>query len=158
MTKIISKIEHLDRIVQAVAEADKDAAELTRRSLIESGVADAVVAFQRVMEELYRNASPSSQKIPQNVFQRLKDDSDLWVASGNRSYDDILSCTEMARLKVFFHRRHLLAHKDGIVDEHYVQHSGDTKYLVGQRVIICLKHVVELVGLVKKLVYPYLPG
>ncbi|MEN6334144.1 MAG: hypothetical protein ABFE01_07765 [Phycisphaerales bacterium] len=158
MAKIEAKIEHLDRVVQAVAQTDKDAAELTRRSMVESGVTDAVVAFQRLMEERYLAQPNVPQKLPQNVFQRLPDGSDLWKAIGCPAYNDVLSPTELARLKILFHRRHLLAHKEGIVDEQYIQRSGDTQYGVGQRVVVRPEHVIELVKLVRKLVSPYLPG
>jgi uncharacterized Zn finger protein (UPF0148 family) len=158
LAKIEAKVEHLDRAVQAVAQVDKDAAELTRRSLLESGVADAVVAFQRLMEERYRAQASASQKLPQNVFQRLTDGSALWKAAGCPAYSDVLAATELARLNTHFHRRHLLAHKDGIVDEQYIQRSGDTKYAVGQRVVVRPEHVTELVKLVRKLVAPYLPS
>ncbi|MDY0282026.1 MAG: hypothetical protein RBR35_15855 [Salinivirgaceae bacterium] len=156
LAKIEAKIEHLDRAVQAVAQIDKDAAELTRRSMLESGVSDAVVAFQRLMEERYRAQPNASQKLPKNVFQRLIDGSSLWKAAGYPSYSDVLSPMELAGLNIFFHRRHLLAHKEGIVDDQYIQRSNDTKYTVGQRVVVRPEHVIELVRLVRKLVTPYL--
>lgn len=156
LAKIEAKVQHLERVVQAVAQVDKDSAELTRRSLLESGLSDAVVAFQRVMEELYRS-QPSAQKLQQNVFQRLADGSQLWKAAGWPAYSDILSPTGLARLNILFQRRHLLAHREGIVDNQYIQRSGDTKYTAGQRVVVRPEQVVALVDLVRKLVNAYFP-
>lgn len=157
MAKIEAKVRHLDRVVEAVATQDKDAAELTRRSLLESGISDAVVAFQRVMEELYRAHPGTSDKVKANAFQRLDDGSDLWQAIGCPGYSDVLSAQELGRMRVLFQRRHLFAHREGIVDEQYVERSGDTRYAPGQRIIVRPEHVDELVVLVRKLVSAYLP-
>ena len=157
MAKIEAKVRHLDRVVEAVAVADKDAAELTRRSLLESGISDAVVAFQRAMEELYRAHPGAPDKIKANAFQRLDDGSDLWQAVGCPAYADVLSAPELGRMRVLFHRRHLLAHREGVVDVQYIQRSGDTQYSAGQRIIVRPEHVDELVALVRKLVGAYLP-
>lgn len=157
LVKIEAKVEHLDRVVQAVAQVDKDAAELTRRSLLESAISDAVVAFQRVMEELYRVQPNAAGKIKTNTFQRLDDGSGLWQAIGMRPYADVLSESELTRLRIYFQRRHLLAHREGIVDDQYIERTGDTRYAPGQRIIVCPEHVVELAALVRKLVGAYLP-
>jgi uncharacterized Zn finger protein (UPF0148 family) len=157
LTKIEAKVEHIDRVVRTVAEVDKDAAELTRRSLLESSVSDAVVAFQRVMEELYRSQPNAGDKVKPNTFQRLDDGSDLWRAVGARAYADVLSASELTRLRICFQRRHLLAHREGIVDDQYIERTGDTRYALGQRIIVRPEHVVELVALVRKLVRAYLP-
>ncbi len=157
LAKIEAKVEHLDRVVQAVAEVDKDAAELTRRSLLESGILDAVVAFQRVMEELYRVHPNAVKKIRQNAFQRLDDGSKLWQSAGQQTYCEILSESELGRLKGYFQRRHLLAHKEGIVDQHYLERSEESTYALGQRIVVRPEHVAELVALVRKLVTAYLP-
>jgi uncharacterized Zn finger protein (UPF0148 family) len=158
MAKIEAKTQHLDRVIEAVAQVDKDAAELTRRSLIESGICDAVVAFQRVMEELYRTHSRASEKIKTNVFQRLDDGSNLWEATGCPAYADVLSEKELERMHVLFQRRHLLAHREGIVDKQYIDRSNDTSYAPGQRISVRPEHVDELVILVRKLVGKYMPS
>ena len=158
MAKIEAKVKHLDRVVEAVAAADKDAAELTRRSLLESGISDAVVAFQRAMEELYRAHPGAANKIKANAFQRLGDGSELWHAVGCPAYAEVLSAHELERMRILFQRRHLLAHREGIVDEQYIQRSGDTRYASGQRIIVRPEHVDELVALVRKLVGAYLPS
>lgn len=157
LAKIEAKANHLDRVVDAVAAVDKDAAELTRRSLNESGISDAIVAFQRMMEELYRGHPNAPDKVKTNAFQRLDDGGNLWNAIGCPTYADVLSGQELGRLHVLFQRRHLLAHREGIVDEQYIQRSGDTRYSLGQRVIVRPEHVIELVKLVRKLVAAYQP-
>jgi len=158
LTKVEAKITHLDRVVRAVAEVDKDGAELTRRSLLESGLSDSVVAFQRVMEELYRRHPNAAMNPQQNAFQRLREGSDLWQQAAGFGYDDVLTSDELSQLTVQFQRRHLLAHKEGIVDEQYVQRSGDVSYAPGQRIVVSPSNVLDVVGLVHKLVSAYMPS
>lgn len=45
---------------------------------------------------------------------------------------DALGAEEMTRLRVYFQQRHLLAHRQGIVDEEYNRRCGDNDYAVGQ--------------------------
>ncbi|MGH7307232.1 MAG: hypothetical protein ACREK6_00900 [Candidatus Rokuibacteriota bacterium] len=50
-----------------------------------------------------------------------------------------------------FPQRHLLAHRQGPVDESYIARSGDTSYRVGQRVVIREMAVREGLVLIEKL-------
>jgi hypothetical protein len=36
----------------------------------------------------------------------------------------------------YVQQRHLLTHRDGIVDQTYLDHSGDRAYRIGQRIIV----------------------
>jgi len=42
----------------------------------------------------------------------------------------------MDRLRRMFQQRHLLAHREGVVDQDYIDRSGDTSYRVGQRLVV----------------------
>ena len=61
--KIESKIRNIEAIRKAVTEISADEAELTVMSLIESGLSDGVVAFQRFCELIYRENQKSDKKI-----------------------------------------------------------------------------------------------
>ncbi len=50
-----------------------------------------------------------------------------------------------------YQQRHLLAHCEGIVDQDYINKSGDTTYAVGQRLVIRGGAVSRLAELVAKL-------
>ncbi|MCG3146255.1 MAG: hypothetical protein HONDAALG_04142 [Gammaproteobacteria bacterium] len=50
-----------------------------------------------------------------------------------------------------FQKRHLLAHKMGIVDELYVKVTGDPDVVVGRKVPITGKEVISLIGILKRL-------
>lgn len=151
LRKVEAKIKNLEVIRKAVAEFNKDEAEVTCRSLVESGLSDCVVAFQRVCEVLY-NRQPGAKSFSPNVFQRIDEGSKLWRVEFGAGYEDWLSAQQLNRLKLLFQRRHLLAHSEGIVDQKYIERSGDPNYKMGQRIVVQPDDVLELAGLIKILV------
>jgi len=149
--KILAKIGNTEIIRKAFAEIGKgDEGEVTVRSLIESALSDGVTAFQRLSEELY-SKMPSTPPAPFNVFQRIEHGSRQWKDACGKGYEDWLDSAEMKELNLLFQRRHLLAHKDGIVDDKYIQKTGDNSYKVGQRIVIKDSDVRRLVELITKL-------
>jgi uncharacterized Zn finger protein (UPF0148 family) len=150
--KIKSKIKNIDTIRKAVSEISEDEAELTVRSLIESGLSDGVVAFQRFCELTYKNNLKEDKKVKFNAFQNLEIGDQYWKDLIGESYIDWLSESEYGRLNILFQKRHLLAHTEGIVDEKYIEKSKDLAYKVGQRIVIKENDVLEIVELINKLV------
>ena len=154
MRKIRAKIDARPTIEAAVtASHGRDDAALLIRSLVESGLQDAVTAFQSFAAEHYRRRFPPPPPPPKNVFQRLTDGSQLWAARSGRGYDAWLDASELALLNVLFQRRHLLAHKDGKVDEEYLAKTADPAYRVEQRLVVTVVDVAEAVSLVDRLVH-----
>lgn len=150
--KVEGKLNNLNLIRQSlIAEGLKDEAETTCRSLIETGLSDCVVAFQRYSEEVYKN-QPGAEKVSFNAFQRIEDGSGYWERLIGEGYKDWLSPEEMNRLNLLFQRRHLLAHTEGMVDDRYLARSGDTTYRAGQRIVVSEKDVRETLGLIRKIV------
>jgi uncharacterized Zn finger protein (UPF0148 family) len=149
--KILSKINNIDVIRKAFAEiGKKDEGEITVRSLIESSLSDGVTAFQRLSEELY-GKMPGNPPAPFNVFQRIDDSSALWKHACGKSYEDWLTSSDLVDLKLLFQKRHLLAHREGIVDQKYIDRSGDITYRAGQRIIIKDSDIRRLVDLITKI-------
>ena len=72
------------------------------------------------------------------------------MPSGKR-YSDHLTAEEMALLVRYFQQRHLLAHTQGLVDVDYLTQTGDTRYQVGQRVVIREAAVRNCLQLMEKL-------
>lgn len=150
--KIESKMKNLDVIREAVVKVSADEAEITIQSLIESGLSDGVVAFQRFCELTYKNMANEDQKIKANAFQNLEIGGKYWLGVYGESYENWLSRKEFQRLIVLFQQRHLLAHCEGIVDEKYMLNSGDSTYSLNQRIVVKKKDVLELVELIKKII------
>ena len=147
--KILSKIENEDIIRKAFSDiGKKDDAEVTIRSLTESALSDGVTAYQRLAEKLYGEI-PGAPKAPFNVFQRLDDGSELWKKACGKGYEDWVEGTGIQDLKILFQKRHILVHNEGIVDDKYIDRSGDKMYRTGQRIVVTasdIRHLVDLIG------------
>ncbi|MDP3277123.1 MAG: hypothetical protein Q8Q09_18170 [Deltaproteobacteria bacterium] len=151
LAKVRTKLDGIAKLRDALRESlGADDAETFCRSIIEGGLQDCVVAFQHLAERLY---VPWVGKKPpgQNVFQRVGEGSKLWKAAVGAGYEDWLTIPDLDELKVFFQQRHLFAHREGLVDEKYVLNSGDTRYLVGQRLVVAPSDVLRMVTLIAKL-------
>lgn len=129
---------------------DRDAAESTCRLIVESGLQNAVTAFQRYAEALY-GRFPSPRLPRRNAFQNLADGSDLWQSATGNRYDDHLQDGELATLGRLFQQRHLVAHTQGLIDADYIERTGDTTHRSGQRVVIREGAVRECLTLIEKL-------
>jgi len=151
LDKVRAKASRLDTIREALSrEANRDIAESLCRSILESGIKDCVVAFQNYAYHRYVSIAGVTNP-PANVFQRLDRGSELWRETTGKGYEDWLAPGELDHLRVLFQRRHLLAHTDGIVDQKYLDNSGDSTYRVGQRIVVTANEVVEMASLTAKL-------
>ncbi|NOY93998.1 MAG: hypothetical protein GXP55_22680 [Deltaproteobacteria bacterium] len=151
LENVRAKAGQLDTIRQAISlAANRDTAESLCRSILESGIGDCVVAFQHFANTCYARL-PEVTDPPLNVFQRLEQGGDLWRSAVGKSYDDWLSAAELSLLKVLFQRRHLLAHRDGIIDDKYIRKTGDLTYKIGQRLVVVTDDVVRMADLTEKL-------
>jgi hypothetical protein len=148
-----ASVTNLPKIREAVeAAADKDAGENTARQILENGLVKLVASFQRFAEATFHTLpNASSFKVRKNLFQNLSDSTALWKNATGNGYGDLLTPSEMAELSLFFQQRHLLAHREGIVDQDYIDKSADPSYTVGQKLVIKEAVVLRLAELVKKL-------
>ena len=53
-------------------------------------------------------------------------------------------------MKVYYQRRHLLIHTNGIVDEEYLNKTNDSNYKVGERIVFDQKSALEFTNIIKK--------
>lgn len=151
MKKIQAKINHLDFIRKNLSEINKDDAELIRRSLVESCLSEGVVAFQRVCEQLYIHHTNAKPTLKANIFQRLDEGSKLWKELTGKTYADLIGNKDLNRLNLYFQRRHLLQHNEGIVDDKYIERSKDIYYQIGQRIVVSTDEVLDMVKILTKL-------
>lgn len=145
--KVEAKISNLETIRAAVAEISKDEAARTCTSLLETSVPDLVVALQRLCECVYPQIE-GSKPLKKNVFQRLDDGNCLWKELVGKGYDDWINPDEYRLLKTCFQQRHILQHKDGIIDDEYISKSGDMTYKSGQHLVIKPNDVMEYTAIV----------
>jgi uncharacterized Zn finger protein (UPF0148 family) len=145
---IRSALDALPNVRAAIP--DKDAADTTVRLIIENGLQNAVTAFQRYAETLYARF-PSLPAPRRNAFQNLKEDGDLWHAATGKPYSAYLATAEQAALTRYFQQRHLLAHRQGLVDDDYVTRTSDTTYRPGQHLVVREPAVRECLRIIEKL-------
>jgi uncharacterized Zn finger protein (UPF0148 family) len=145
---IRATLDNLELIARAIP--DRDTAENTRRVLIEDSLQRLVTAFQRYAEALY-SKHPSAPLLRRNAFQNLAEGSAAWNAAFGAAYDAHLTAAELNTLNRYFQQRHLLAHKQGLVDADYIAKSGDINYREGRRIVVREAGTRECLGIVEKL-------
>ena len=150
----VNVVDRLEDIKEAVAKSsDADAAADVGQQLVENQIENLFSAFQRLSEALFCELpNAKSFRFDPNLFQRLDDASALWHRATCRSYSTYLSETEFDEMRAMMQRRHKLTHKQGMVDQRYVDQSGDHFYAVGQRLVIKESQVRSLATIIKKLV------
>ena len=117
----------------AVVE-DRDAAADQARQLAENTLVRAWFSFQRFAEATYRT-HPGAVTPRRNAFQSLAESDRLWRRVIGKTYADILTAEEHRDLVRLVQAR-IVAHQDGFVDADYVALSGDSRYAVGQRLVV----------------------
>jgi len=57
----------------------------------------------------------------------------------------------LGTLSRYLQMRHLLAHRDGLVDAEFISKTGDVTYREGQRVVVQIGTVKECIDLIERL-------
>ena len=150
---IRKSLKNVVAIETMLAKAENiDAAKDFTRELIENNLQRLVASFQRFAEALFdKHPKRACFTVPTNAFQRITQSSDLWRQAIGVGYVDMLASDEFDDLTRLFQQRHLLAHREGIVDQKYIERSGDNSYGVGQKLVVRKKDVSRLADLVEQL-------
>lgn len=150
---VLHTISSLTEIKESIDKNfNADIAKDVERQIIESGLCRLVSSFERFAEATFTRLPNATQLVlRKNLFQNLVESSKLWHQAIGKSYEDMLTEDELDDLSRLFQQRHLLIHKEGIVDEKYLALTGDTTYSTGQRLIIRETSVHRLADLVVKL-------
>lgn len=147
---IEKKLASLPRVKELYCELyDMDKAETMCRSMIEESLGDCVSAFQKFAERRYVEITGKSVRV--NDFQIIDKGSNHFLSAVGYGYERWLSEYELRTLKLYFQRRHLFEHNNGMVDEQYLSKTGDKNYSIGQRLIIRKTEIREVLNILKKL-------
>lgn len=150
LNSIEKMILSLDEIEQSlVLTVGKDMAKDMTRNMLEGSLGDIVSAFQKYADVTYTNIS--GKKVRVNDFQIVEKGSELFKDACGFGYDAWISEIELAKMNQLFQKRHLLEHNGGIVDQKYIDKSGDFSYKVGQRIVTHKSDAIELLDIIKKL-------
>jgi len=139
-------INRLPEILKSLTS--KDEIEDTSRNFIEGQLGKLVGAFERMNEVLSDRVLPAKRPPKKGaVFQRVDDASDWWRMAVGVGFDQWLKPKEVDRLRLLYQRRHLLVHRQGVVDQKYLTVSGDRAYSVEQRIAVRGEDILELADL-----------
>lgn len=138
LNTINKSINSIEAIHDALKErTDEHTATNAIRHLCENELVRVASALQRYAEAQFEDLPNRTDfTVKRNVFQRLDESSQLWQDATGKGYEDMLEENELECLRVFFQQRHLLVHREGVVDQVYIDRSHDTRYAVGQRIVI----------------------
>ena len=153
LVETLATIRRLPEVRTALeAGLDRDAVENTYRLMLEENMGKLVASFQRFAEATFETLPNAGDFTPRrNLFQNLAQSSDLWEQVIGLRYEALVTTNEWGQLQRYFQQRHILAHKDGIVDEEYRQKTGDRQYQSGQRLVIKESDVMRFTDLVEQL-------
>jgi hypothetical protein len=131
--------------------SDRDLAADAARHMVEDSLVRVWSSFQRFAEATYA-AHPASATTPakRNAFQNLAMFDSLWSGAIGKTFADFLTSPEHRDLLRLVQARHVLAHRDGLVDADYVARSGDHRYTVGQRLVVTPTEVRRLADVAEK--------
>jgi hypothetical protein len=147
--KTVGALETVRDTLEQTTNADtaRDAV----RQLLEDQFPRLVGAFERLNEALFDKLPNVALHPKKGTFQRMDEASQLWLQASGKGYGDFLSGGELQRMKLWFQRRHVFSHRQGLIDQGYIDKSGDNSYAVGQRLVVREADVLELVDLMEKL-------
>lgn len=129
----------------------KDGAKAICQTMLDGSLGDVVSAYQKIAEIIYKDLS--GKNVRANDFQIVDKGSNLFKELIGKGYDSWINENEINFMKLMFQRRHIMEHNGGIVDQQYIQNSGDISYKLGQRLVLRDNDVEHLILIVRKLTY-----
>ena len=143
-------LKSLPEMKQLLTESyGRDKAETMCRGLLESSLGDIVSAFQKFASCHYDKLTGEISRV--NDFQIIEKGSQLFKDAAGKGYEEWLSDQELHDMNMLFQRRHLIEHNNGMVDQKYVDKSGDHSYVIGQRLVVKENDAYALLAIIKKL-------
>ena len=143
-------LKSLPEMKQLLTESyGRDKAETMCRGLLESSLGDIVSSFQKFASCHYDKLTGEISRV--NDFQIVEKGNQLFKDATGKGYEEWLSDKELHNMNMFFQRRHLIEHNNGMVDQKYVDKSGDHSYVIGQRLVVKENDAYALLAIIKKL-------
>jgi hypothetical protein len=124
------------------------------RHLVEDGLENCVSAFDGFARETCRVRAAHSQdpgRAANLSFQNLGNATTAVRTLFGVNLSSAVDAAAWDRTTRAFFKRHLLAHRSGVIDEKYVQSSGDATAVVGRRISIKPAEVTDVANTVAHL-------
>jgi len=143
-------LEVVGKLLELATGAEKALAE----KLIENALEDCVSAFDGFRRELCRvhsNRARNPAKAEKINFQSLESARTGFLDLFGIDLSAEIAPEEWRAAAIAFQKRHLVAHKLGVVDQDYVTKTGDTHAIVGRKIGIDADEVKELARIINTL-------
>lgn len=121
--------------------------------LVENALEDCVSAFDGFGREhcrLHMAQNPTA-RLDRWTFQSLDVVRSNIQALAGMDLSTVVSSSDWSSAVIGFQKRHLVAHKMGVIDQAYIAKTGDTSYAVGRKVDISASEVRDLTAIIKVL-------
>ncbi len=125
--------------------------ELTKQ-LIEDALENAISSFDgfgRATTEAYSNKVSDPEQAKEISFQNIESARKKVQALFNFDLANGIHDDDWKFVMRCFQKRHLLAHKMGVIDEEYVKKAQDPHATVGRKIAVKSDEVIRLIGLLK---------
>ena len=143
-------LEVIGKMLDLAKETEKDLAD----KLIENALEDCVSAFDgfgREVCRLHADKSRNPTKVEKISFQNLEGAKTTVLDTFGIDLTADLVPNERRAAATALQKRHLIAHKMGVVDQDYITKTGDTRSVVRRKIGIGADEVRELARIVSKL-------
>jgi hypothetical protein len=143
-------LEVVGKMLELATGAEKALAE----RLIENALEDCVSAFDGFGRELCRihaNKASNPVKAEKMSFQNLDGAKTSYLDLFGIDLSASVAAEDWRAIVRAFQKRHLIAHKLGVVDQDYITRSGDTRAVVGRKIGVAAEEVKVLSTIISKL-------
>jgi hypothetical protein len=149
--EILAKnLEVVGKMLELATGAEKALAE----RLIENALEDCVSAFDGFGRELCRmhaNKASNPVKAEKMTFQNLDGAKTGYLELFGIDLSAGVASEDWRAAVRAFQKRHLIAHKLGVVDQDYIAKSGDNRAVVGRKIGVDAEEVKALATIISKL-------
>jgi hypothetical protein len=137
-------------IALANEEEDREFAEYLVADALENAVS-AFDGFGREICAIHATLASEPDKAPSISFQNITRASERVDNLFGFSLAGGLDSDDWASVCRCFQKRHLLAHKLGVVDQAYINATGDAQAVVGRKIVIAPDEVLAFIGYLEQL-------
>jgi Zn ribbon nucleic-acid-binding protein len=131
----------IGKMLSHAATGDED----VQKKAVESALGDVVSAFDGFGRHVCERHRAKMS------FQSIVDARTKFMSKFGTDFAAGLSATEWAAVVRGFNKRHLIAHTAGVIDQKYIDNTGDTSAVVGRRVTVSASEVEELAEMIGRL-------
>ena len=143
-------LEVIGKMLDLAKETEKDLAD----KLIENALEDCVSAFDGFGRELCRvhaNRARNPARVEKMSFQNLEGARTNLLDLFGIDLSADVAPDEWRVVAMGFQKRHVVAHKMGVVDQDYITITGDTQSVVGRKIGIGVDEVRGLARIISRL-------